>query len=396
MLGLCGCEVIEDFGVSQVMEQLQTELGSLINPEGNISVITVEEYEVRSPEFNTCYNTLNKTQKKLYSALYSIAEQMPEGFVRLTGKYDGIFTDMHIAYTAMLCDHAEIFWMPITYLVGEIKSFGKTYATVAFEYENETNKVSYKVSREERDSMRKELEEQVKSIVSKTSEFGSDYEKELFFNDYICANTEYDTDARLNDTSYGCLVLKRALCEGYSRAFKLLCNESDIACDLVIGVAEGEGHMWNVANIDGTLSYVDVTWNDGQEGLEHCYFNITEQQLSEDHTVASVFSELKYEELQNGTAFNFLKRECTYTGNSYYNKSGLILGYDYAKTAAKAIKDDKAKGKKYSAFALQDEAVIAEFNSDPDKFLSKIQRGIGSISLESYLLKRDILVVFYQ
>lgn len=59
------------------------------------------------------------------------------------------------------------------------------------------------------------------------------------------------------------------VCEGYSRAFKILCDKLDIPCIIAIGNAKGsvdgpgESHMWNEVKMnDGQWYAVDVTWND--------------------------------------------------------------------------------------------------------------------------------------
>ena len=59
------------------------------------------------------------------------------------------------------------------------------------------------------------------------------------------------------------------VCEGYSRAFKVLCDNLGIPCMLVTGNArdvvnaESEEHMWDEVKMDDGLWYaVDVTWND--------------------------------------------------------------------------------------------------------------------------------------
>lgn len=59
------------------------------------------------------------------------------------------------------------------------------------------------------------------------------------------------------------------VCEGYSRAFKVLCDKSNIPCILATGNAKvrrydkGEAHMWNEVQMeDGKWYAVDVTWND--------------------------------------------------------------------------------------------------------------------------------------
>ena len=58
------------------------------------------------------------------------------------------------------------------------------------------------------------------------------------------------------------------VCEGYARAFQMLCNQLQIPCVLVDGAAisylgdSPEEHMWNYVQIDGGWYAVDVTWND--------------------------------------------------------------------------------------------------------------------------------------
>ena len=59
------------------------------------------------------------------------------------------------------------------------------------------------------------------------------------------------------------------VCESYSRAFKVLCDQLNIPCMLVVGYAKnspsskGESHMWNEVKMDDNKWYaVDVTWND--------------------------------------------------------------------------------------------------------------------------------------
>ena len=59
------------------------------------------------------------------------------------------------------------------------------------------------------------------------------------------------------------------VCEGYSRAFKILCDKIGVPATLAVGNARSypddiaEGHMWNEVKMDDGKWYgVDVTWND--------------------------------------------------------------------------------------------------------------------------------------
>lgn len=50
------------------------------------------------------------------------------------------------------------------------------------------------------------------------------------------------------------------VCQGYSYAFKMICDELGIPCT----VGSGDGHMWNyVQTEDGNWYAIDATWNDG-------------------------------------------------------------------------------------------------------------------------------------
>ena len=58
------------------------------------------------------------------------------------------------------------------------------------------------------------------------------------------------------------------VCEGYARAFKVLCDRLGIPCALCTGFAtssggSGEAHMWNEVQMENGLWYaMDVTWDD--------------------------------------------------------------------------------------------------------------------------------------
>ncbi len=110
----------------------------------------------------------------------------------------------------------------------------------------------------------------------------SDYEKLVYYRDQICSFVVYDDDAADDSTNtpYGDpwqLIsvfdndsTTNVVCEGYSKAFKYLCDlsdfkEDDIECITVSGfmtVDDGDPgrHMWNVVKMDdGKYYLVDVT-----------------------------------------------------------------------------------------------------------------------------------------
>ncbi len=360
-----------------------------------------EEYYVTAPEFLSCYNSLDKEQRKIYNKIYSISEEMPADPTFLCGEYEAVLKDVAISYRALLNDHPEIFWMPESYLLTKTEGKGyKKNINIDFDYENDEGKrITYLANKETRDKMQKTLKSKVEEIVAKAEKEKDEFGKEKFLNDYICKNTEYTGDDGFVNTAYGCIVNKKALCEGYSKAFKLLCNKMMIECDLIVGKAEGENHMWNSVNIDGKHNFVDVTWNDN-ENFPYMYFNITDEQLIFDHTLSPLYSEVPEQEIKAGISFNFVKRICSFVGNNYYEKEGTVLGddfeHEYGEKAALKITEDFNNNLKNTDFLLKNEHIKGEFLKDEELFVLNIQKYLDGIRIESYVFQRDILVVYYE
>lgn len=121
-------------------------------------------------------------------------------------------------------------------------------------------------------------------IVTANAE-NSDYEKLVAYKEAICNLVDYDFEA-IKDTytdGYGDPwqmihvfdgnADTNVVCEGYSKAFQYLCDESEFnntKCYTVSGYTSG-GHMWNIVTMnDGRNYMVDITNSDngsaGQDG----------------------------------------------------------------------------------------------------------------------------------
>lgn len=106
------------------------------------------------------------------------------------------------------------------------------------------------------------------------------YEKLKSIHDYIAKFTYYDTEAKFSSSALGALVEPGVVCEGYSEAFKLICDRLDIPCVCVFGnldEEENSAHMWNYVQMeDGKWYGIDVTWDDldgaGGNDVKYEYF----------------------------------------------------------------------------------------------------------------------------
>ena len=194
---------------------------------------------------------------------------------------------------------------------------------------------------EQHDKLMAQLDSAVNGIMKNINRYSGSYAKELYLHDCLCEVCTYDTvskDDGLTVSSYDALVNGKAVCEGYSKAFKLLLDKAGIKNYVVIGNARDnsgyvDGHMWNVVTIDYKNYYVDSTWDDmaGEKnmlGVTHFYFNVNDELLSADHFDIEPSQNSCYSLEKNYFAVN----DCL------YENYGSIEETKLAKSFAKAVK----------------------------------------------------------
>ncbi|MBE6048866.1 MAG: hypothetical protein E7213_10815 [Clostridium sp.] len=132
-------------------------------------------------------------------------------------------------------------------------------------------------------------------------------EKEYIIHDYLLENCTYDTSRNIptsSHTSYAVLLSGKAVCDGYSKAAKLLFNECGIDAGIV--VSDSMNHAWNYIKMNGYYYFIDITWDDPVPETyisKYSYFNRnTDEMISGNHTwitsdypvsTSSVFSFLR-------------------------------------------------------------------------------------------------------
>lgn len=118
----------------------------------------------------------------------------------------------------------------------------------------------------------------VQRILATVGSAGTSQEQLRALNRYLTEHNEYNTSADLNaigNEPHECLAALEGragnsgpVCDGYARAFKVVCDRLNIPCVLENGYAKsspgggGTFHMWNSVELGGSWFGVDVTWND--------------------------------------------------------------------------------------------------------------------------------------
>ncbi len=224
-------------------------------------------------------------------------------------------------FQCVLNDHPELFYVE-----------GYSYVKYA-KYQSEDDILSvefsgkYSVDKETAKQRQAMISEAVDEILKGIDSGAGEYEKVKYVYDTLIRETDYSLDAEDNQNIYSVFVNHVSVCQGYAKATQYLLNRMGVECALVQGtVNTGEGHAWNIVNIDGSYYYVDTTWGDasyqlGEDGsgtvenipeINYDYLNVTTRELLRTHEIDS----------------SQRMPECTDTAANYYVKEGALF-YDY-------------------------------------------------------------------
>ncbi len=113
--------------------------------------------------------------------------------------------------------------------------------------------------------------------------------KQLEIHRYVTAFCYPEPPYEKDDFSVvGPFLRGRCVCEGFAKAYKLLCDRAGIASIVVVGRAAlpdapPENHAWNITRIRGVTAHTDATW-DARFGVSNYdYFNLCDADIAADH-----------------------------------------------------------------------------------------------------------------
>ncbi|MDE5764561.1 MAG: hypothetical protein K2N49_02795 [Ruminococcus sp.] len=225
--------------------------------------------------------------EELYSGILESLRNMSD-----FSEYKGYVSadDAQSAVEKICREYPEFFWID-----GYTVKSGQRKSSIEFELLNG-------VEAENLGDMRKKFSESADRVLNEISPELDDYEKIVSVHDYLINNTVYDHDGVESDgnglwgTAYGCLVDGKAVCQGYSEAFKYIMDRLGIECGIVTGTAgtsdpygdsgnsEPLPHAWNYVRLDGMYYWIDVTWDDPDDKVSgmpvmHTYCLIDDERI---------------------------------------------------------------------------------------------------------------------
>lgn len=204
----------------------------------------------------------------------------------------GLANSFHLAYGAFYMDNPSVFWMQgLGYSLGDFSyknnnagGYTVTVTSISFTVKEYYSGASKQISAY--DAAVKKAKSDIEAGLIEADR----YDQVKAIHDYLCERLEYNYAAAddLNASNYGYAHTsstaflgyngkKSVVCEGYAKAFKVLCDQWGIPCVLVIGDGGTPGyagpHMWNYVQMeDGNWYGVDATWDDQTSGIRSEYF----------------------------------------------------------------------------------------------------------------------------
>lgn len=243
----------------------------------NISDNTLDlsSFESDYPDYKIYYySQLDDNGKTIYYTILNNIETLKEGNQSISIEINVANGSdaFQNAWDAISLDKPEIFYIDTTNLILESRSFSNLLGQTSYSYVLKPNANSstylYKTwsTKFDVDNAINQVESLANQIVSSAT--GSRYTKVKYIHDYIVSNTSYSNSDDNVSNIYGTLINKKALCEGYSLAFKYLLDKLEIPNVVVYGKGlkdDGttEEHSWNYVQMEnGNWYAVDCTWDD--------------------------------------------------------------------------------------------------------------------------------------
>lgn len=181
------------------------------------------------------------------------------------------YQSIEMACKAFTYDHPEYFWIRTdcgwgsgSYTIGD-----NAYVTACAYYGVQPTCDTL----EKRAAQQSKLDAAVQPILAATEGMPT-VARVAYFENWLAENNAYNSAAAADASNYiesddtpwsavGALVDGYSpVCEGYAKAFQLLCHRIGVPCVTVSGYASGGNHMWTAVQLDGTWYFCDPTFDD--------------------------------------------------------------------------------------------------------------------------------------
>lgn len=226
------------------------------------------------------YTRLSDEEKSLYRDMYVIVMGYKQKVRMNTTNAD----EIDKVFQVMMNDHPEIYYVE-GYTIDKYMIMDKT---VSLKFTG-----AYSKQEDELLKCQQMIDKYTDTCLRRMPETKDEYEKVKYVYDYIVSHTNYNLDAKDNQSIISVCAYGQSVCQGYSKTMQYILNKLGIPCILVTGVDDtGEGHSWNIAYVDGKWYGIDVTWGDASyrtnvpealPGINYDYLCIDDETMNKTH-----------------------------------------------------------------------------------------------------------------
>lgn len=301
---------------------------NLIDNEQSTSVLKIDDTKYTA-DGGFYYSNLSDDEKSVYDKIYSRAKNQKTS-IKIHSSLDG---DRILEIASFVeNEHPELFWLTGSYSID-------TSGILTLESKYNSNEIA---------DLSVQIKSKTDSILQNVNSNMSDYEKSIYFYDYIIKNISYSDEAVDNSKNMpwasslvGPFTMGKCTCLGYAKAYQYLLQLSKINCAVVYGKAETpqgkSAHAWVIQECDGACYYTDPTWGDcfeqsgNKEYVSHSYFCVDESELERTHNIEN----------------KDILPKCTANIDNYFVKNSLLYTSYSRSEIKKAVKASIDKGNYY-------------------------------------------------
>lgn len=230
------------------------------SPESNLTRAQISAFVVRAMEWYKENNAVTNTTHKDIGTYPNSTTSIKKGLENLEETFN--------------FDPYEINYLDFKHLVTEIsKNHHSGYHLNGWiTYSNGNISMKYNLSKTEALKQNALVEKKADDVLKQIIKPGmTDRQKVQAIHDYLVLNVRYDHDSvvpgavrnKESQTAYGALMKGLVVCDGYTRAAKLMMDKLGIENYYIMGYTKSNGlHAWNHVKIEGKDLYMDITWDD--------------------------------------------------------------------------------------------------------------------------------------
>ncbi|MCI2048149.1 MAG: S-layer homology domain-containing protein [Lachnospiraceae bacterium] len=261
-----------------------------------------ERVQATSQNTGYYYTQLSAPQKAAYRAyMTEAANPTSTAVISISTSDEVTEDDMQVARYAIEYDRPDIFWFGYSYKFSY--GYGSNYISGLIPTDVYSSEDKYEADVERYNKACDSFMSGIDTSEPPAAVAMKIHDKLISWVSYDYEGAGSSTDIWPH-TAYNALVLKSAVCDGYSKAYEALLYRAGITVTLIIG----SNHAWNSLQLGGDWYEVDTTWDDQDyTEFQYKYFNLTTAGMSAEKSAHTRITDevAPYFPTASGTHFSY-------------------------------------------------------------------------------------------